>query len=88
MAPVPKDAHDATVTFALPHERVPEMHAPGRRASPRPEGWPVPDEANRVVLDKYGPPGVVVDANLDIVHFRGHTGLIWSRPPANRASTS
>ena len=32
------------------------------------------DEATRLILDRFGPPGVVVDANLQIVQFRGHTG--------------
>ena len=78
---------DATVTFALPHDRVTDMRAPGRTApvSLRPEGWPVQDEANRVVLDKYGPPGVVVDTNFDIVHFRGHTGP-YLEPPTGEPS--
>ncbi len=30
-------------------------------------------EANQVVLDVYSPPGVVVDANLEVIQFRGHT---------------
>jgi two-component system, chemotaxis family, CheB/CheR fusion protein len=32
------------------------------------------DEANRIVLDKFGPPGVIVDPGFHIVQFRGHTG--------------
>ena len=31
-------------------------------------------EADRIVLGRYGPPGVVVDDGLNIVLFRGHTG--------------
>jgi two-component system CheB/CheR fusion protein len=31
-------------------------------------------EANRFILDRYGPPGVIVDGNLQIIQFRGHTG--------------
>ena len=38
------------------------------------DGKSVQDEATRVILDRYGPSGVVVDANFDIVQFRGHTG--------------
>ncbi|HEV7732134.1 MAG TPA: chemotaxis protein CheB [Candidatus Binatia bacterium] len=34
----------------------------------------VQNEANRVLLDRYSPPGVVVDADLQITHFRGQTG--------------
>ena len=67
---------DALVTFALPSERPAPIAAPKSATQPpmRPEGRPVPEEANRLILDRYGPPGVVVDANFDIVHFRGHTG--------------
>jgi two-component system, chemotaxis family, CheB/CheR fusion protein len=70
-----KSPVEAVVTFALPHETVPAVR-PRRQAPPPsgPEGRPVQEEANRIVLDKYGPPGVVVDNNFDIIHFRGHTG--------------
>ena len=67
---------EATVTFALPEERAPALRAlslsvPAGATAER----PMQEEANRLVLDKYGPPGVVVDTNFEIVHFRGHTGL-------------
>jgi two-component system CheB/CheR fusion protein len=70
-----KSPVEAAVTFALPQEHAPTVRA--RRPAPPPggpEARPVQEEANRIVLDKYGPPGVVVDNNFDIVHFRGHTG--------------
>jgi two-component system CheB/CheR fusion protein len=38
------------------------------------DGKSVQDEATRFILDRFGPPGVVVDANLQIIQFRGHTG--------------
>jgi two-component system CheB/CheR fusion protein len=38
------------------------------------DGKSVQDEATRVILDRFGPPAVVVDGNFDIVQFRGHTG--------------
>ncbi|RYZ41023.1 MAG: PAS domain-containing protein [Myxococcaceae bacterium] len=31
-------------------------------------------EADRLVLARYGPPGVIVNQDLEILHFRGHTG--------------
>ncbi|RKH17979.1 PAS domain-containing protein [Corallococcus sp. CA047B] len=31
-------------------------------------------EADRLVLARYGPPGVIVNEDLEILHFRGHTG--------------
>jgi two-component system CheB/CheR fusion protein len=39
---------------------------------PRP--FDVQGEADRVVMSRYAPPGVVVNAELQIVQFRGHTG--------------
>ncbi len=37
--------------------------------------------ADRKVLEVYGPPGVLVNENLDILHFRGHTGPYLSPAP-------
>jgi two-component system CheB/CheR fusion protein len=52
--------------------QTPLGKVPGK--PPRPEGRPVQEEANRVVLDKYGPASVIVDSGFQIVQFRGHTG--------------
>jgi two-component system CheB/CheR fusion protein len=38
-------------------------------------------EANRIVLSRYSPPGVLVDADLKIVQFRGHTGAYLEPAP-------
>jgi two-component system, chemotaxis family, CheB/CheR fusion protein len=71
-----KAAAEAVVTFALPQARLADLRGrvPTVHAGTRPDGRTIQDEANRILLDKYGPPGVVVDANYDIVYFRGHTG--------------
>lgn len=46
-----------------------------RRATPEARaGATVQTEANRQVLARYAPPGVIVDADLQIVQFRGQTG--------------
>jgi two-component system CheB/CheR fusion protein len=37
-------------------------------------GTNILNEANRLILGKYAPPGVVVDEDLQIVQFRGQTG--------------
>lgn len=72
---------EATVTFALPPDRAPEIRTQVLQArAARPEGRPVQEEANRVLLDKYGPPGVVVDSSFEVVHFRGHTGPYLEAP--------
>jgi two-component system CheB/CheR fusion protein len=38
-------------------------------------------EADRVVLARFGPPGVVINDDLDIVQFRGQTGMFLEPPP-------
>ena len=38
-------------------------------------------EADRLALAKYAPPGVVVNAELDILQFRGDTGPYLAQPP-------
>ncbi|HYQ89587.1 MAG TPA: CheR family methyltransferase, partial [Candidatus Binatia bacterium] len=37
--------------------------------------------ADRKILEVYGPPGVVINENLDILHFRGHTAPYLSPAP-------
>jgi len=43
----------------------------------------IQNEANRLVLDRYAPPGVVVDESLQIVQFRGQTGLFLEPAPGD-----
>ncbi len=40
-------------------------------------------EVNRLLLDKYTPAGVIVDAKLQIVHFRGQTGYYLEPAPGD-----
>ncbi len=47
----------------------------------------VQKEADRVVLGKYAPPGVVVNSKLEIVQFRGRTGT-YLEPAAGMPSVS
>ena len=35
----------------------------------------VQKEADRIVLSKYAPPGVIINSQLDIIQFRGRTGV-------------
>src|SRR5262245_46383409 len=71
-----KAALDATLPIQFSIERYPHLPTPGAPARPaaKPDGRSVHDEATRVLLQKYGPPSVVVDENLQIVQFRGQTG--------------
>jgi two-component system CheB/CheR fusion protein len=38
-------------------------------------------EANRQILDRYGPPGVIVDEEFQIIQFRGKTGAFLEPAP-------
>ncbi|HWQ71348.1 MAG TPA: CheR family methyltransferase [Desulfitobacteriaceae bacterium] len=43
------------------------------------------EEADRIVLDQYAPPGVIVTSDLEIIQFRGRTGA-FLEPAAGRPS--
>ncbi len=45
----------------------------------------VQKQADRLILARYSPPGVVVDDNFDILQFRGRTGS-YLEPPVGSAS--
>ena len=68
------------------------FHAPtrsGARGKPPIDGKSVQDEATRFILDRYGPPGVVVDANLrNSSSFAGIPGRTSKPRPASRIWTS
>ncbi len=38
-------------------------------------------EADRLILTRYSPPGVIIDENLNILQFRGHTGPFLEPSP-------
>jgi two-component system CheB/CheR fusion protein len=38
-------------------------------------------EVNRIINDRFAPPAVVIDQDLQIVHFRGHTGAFLEPAP-------
>ncbi|MGH2373113.1 MAG: PAS domain-containing protein, partial [bacterium] len=42
-------------------------------------------EADRITVNRFAPPGVLIDAELKIVQFRGSTGA-YLEPPAGKAS--
>jgi two-component system CheB/CheR fusion protein len=59
--------------------------APVRRESPplHDEGKSVQTEANRLIQDRYAPPGAIVDPNLNVVQFRGQTGVFLTPAPGD-----
>jgi two-component system CheB/CheR fusion protein len=52
-------------------------------ARPSPVDWQ--READRIVVGRYAPPGVLVNDNLDVVQFRGETGA-YLKPAAGAAT--
>jgi two-component system, chemotaxis family, CheB/CheR fusion protein len=67
-----------TVPYPRPsHERV---HTSGETV--RSTGS-VHNEANRLILDRYAPPGVIVNDELRIVQFRGQTGRFLEPAPGD-----
>ena len=53
----------------------------------RANGHDAQKEADRILLAKYAPTAVLVDSNLEIVHFRGDTGA-YLMPASGKASLS
>ena len=45
------------------------------------EGRSIVNEANRLVQDRFAPPGVIVDHDLQVIQFRGRTGDFLTPPP-------
>lgn len=58
------------------HFNMPEMANPGA-----PEKLNLNREADRVLLQSYAPPGVIVDQEMNILHFRGQTGRFLQPAP-------
>ena len=60
-----------------------------RKPPGAPEGFPThvdtQREADRVTLNRFAPPGVLIDAQLQVLQFRGETSL-FLKPPSGNAS--
>jgi len=72
---VPPDRSTLDATLAKAHEEVPTVE----RA--------LQTEVNRVINDRFAPPAVVIDADLQIVQFRGQTAA-FLEPAPGQASLS
>jgi len=71
-----KSAIDTTLPVAFSTDRfapLPTAVQQSRLSQPSP-ARSAHDEASRFLLQRYGPPSVVIDENLQIVQFRGQTG--------------
>ena len=69
----------ADFDVSIPHVRPgdPSLHTPGAESSAR----MAMAEANRLVLDRFAPPSVLVDSNFHIVQFNGQTGPFLEPAP-------
>jgi two-component system CheB/CheR fusion protein len=59
---------------AYAHAMLPDQRAPAAAGTLAWTALDVQKEADRVVLAKYAPTGVVIDENMTVLQFRGHTG--------------
>ena len=67
---------------AADHARVGMTRVPA--TPPKPDGEAtLQGEVSRLILDRYTPPGVVIDADLQIVQFRGQTGPFLEAAPGD-----
>jgi two-component system, chemotaxis family, CheB/CheR fusion protein len=71
----------------LPPELGPLEPTPLPRGKPEPEvhrpveGRDLERQADRLLANQYAPPGVIVNPELEIVHFRGETGRFLEHGP-------
>ena len=73
-------ASRASDYFAL---RTPALEGLADLTQPKPiiPGRGPQREAEELILARYGPPGVIVNSDLDILHFRGQTGRYLEPAP-------
>lgn len=71
------------------HHAEKRIVPPPRPPSPAPEGFRTElnaqREADRVTINQFAPPGVLINAELEILQFRGPTGA-YLEPPSGKAS--
>lgn len=67
------------VTMAVPFAGATIRQKAG--SEPRADDAGLQSEVNRIIFDRYAPPGVVVDADLQVIQFRGQTGMFLEPAP-------
>jgi two-component system CheB/CheR fusion protein len=67
--------------FAAGDYRAETGLAPRRSSPPGPGPADFQREADRILLSRYAPPGVLINQNLDILQFRGRTSPYLESPP-------
>jgi two-component system CheB/CheR fusion protein len=69
------------IQFPVQHP-LPRQHERSGQVEP-PAAANIQQEANRLVMEHYAPPGVIVDDELQIVQFRGQTGRFLEPSPGD-----
>ena len=64
------------------------LGTPARRTGGIGQAVDVQREAERLILERYAPPSVLVNEHFDIQHYRGRTGPFLECPPDSRRPTS
>src|SRR5262249_33634079 len=59
----------------------------GTKSAPARPAASLQNEVQRVLVDRYAPPGVIVDEELKILQFLGHTGRYLEPPPGDASLT-
>ena len=79
--------HRKKAAGAMPTMTFPIDYAgtglPAKKSTPEPPGVEklLQTEVSRVIIDRFAPPGVVIDADMQIVQFRGQTGAFLEPAP-------
>jgi two-component system CheB/CheR fusion protein len=81
-----KKLTDSPSSFQIPVDYHPgRLPALDRRSTELHLNGGFQAEANRQILDRYGPPGVIVDDEFQITQFRGKTGAFLEPAPGDAA---
>jgi two-component system CheB/CheR fusion protein len=67
-------AYRPRLLFTTPEPSTLRGEGPPHQAERAPPPLDPQKEADRLVLAQYGPPGVIINDAMEILHFRGHTG--------------
>ncbi len=79
-----KTAADSALPVMTFHaDRASQAAAPKKRGADLGFAQSAQHEADRIALDRYAPPGVIVDEEMQIVQFRGQTGLFLEPAPGD-----
>ncbi|HWR05794.1 PAS domain-containing protein, partial [Sporomusa sp.] len=61
---------------ATEHAATINNHAKAAQGTPSGGSWlDIQKEADRIVVNKYAPPGVIINSKMDIIQYRGRTGV-------------